>query len=209
MKAPQETGLFAGYDEAHHPLGSYALLMGAYGVSVAGFLGWSSRGRRQTLPERLDLGDVVLFSVATHSMTRLLAKDRVTSFLRAPFVRFQEDSTAGEVEEVSRGAGMQKALGQLLGCPFCLGPWVAAGFMAVHAVAPRQARWLGSVFALSAASSFLHRAYEWLGAGLHRTREQGRELKARTDREEGVQFPSASVSAEALEPGRAPIPAPS
>ncbi len=207
MKAPQETGLFAGYDDAHHPLGSYALLMGAYGVSVAGFLGWSSRGRRHRLPERLGMGDLALFTVATHSMTRLLAKDRVTSFLRAPFVRFQEDSTAGEVEEVSRGAGMQKALGQLLGCPFCLGPWVAAGLLAVHAVAPRQARWVGSVLALSAASSFLHRAYEWLGAGLHRTREEGREVKALADRAEGVQFPSVSAPAE--ESGRAPIPAPS
>jgi hypothetical protein len=207
MKAPQETGLFAGYDYAHHPLGSYALLMGAYGVSVAGFLGWASRGRRPRLPERLDLRDAALFTVATHSMTRLLAKDRVTSFLRAPFVRFQEDSTAGEVEEVSRGTGMQKALGQLLGCPFCLGPWVAAGFLAAHAVAPRQARWVGSVLALSAVSSVLHRAYEWLGAGLHRTREEGRELKARADHEEGVQFPSVTAPVE--EPGRAPIPAPS
>ncbi|MFP2926088.1 DUF1360 domain-containing protein [Pyxidicoccus sp. 3LG] len=207
MKAPQETDLFAGYDDEHHPLGSYALLMGAYGASVAGFLGWSARGRRARLPERLDAGDVALFAVATHSLTRLVAKDRVTSFLRAPFVRFQEDSTAGEVEEQSRGTGMQKALGQLLGCPFCLGPWVAAGFLAVHAVAPRQARWLGTVFALSAASSFLHRAYEWLGAGLHRTREQARAVKVHTDREEGVQFPSAA--GEAVEPGRAPIPAPS
>ncbi|MCP3136416.1 DUF1360 domain-containing protein [Pyxidicoccus xibeiensis] len=207
MKAPQETGLFAGYDEAHHPLGSYAVLMSAYGVSVAGFLGWTARGRRPRLPERWDLGDVALYGVATHSLTRLLGKDRVTSVLRAPFVRFQEDSTAGEVEETSRGTGMQKALGQLLGCPFCLGPWVAAGFMAAHAVAPRQARWLGTVFALSAASSFLHRAYEWLGSGLHRARAEERAMKAHADREEGVQFPSAA--GEAVEPGRAPIPAPS
>lgn len=207
MKAPQETGLFAGYDNAHHPLGSYAALAGVYGVSVAGFLGWTARSRRR-LPERMDWRDLALFGVATHALTRVVAKDQVTSFLRAPFVRFQEDSTAGEVEEVSRGRGMQKALGQLLGCPFCLGPWVAAGLLAARAVAPRQARWLGSVLALSAASSFLHRAYEWVGAGLHRTREEARALKERTDREEGVQFPSASV-AEAVEPGRAPIPAPS
>ena len=208
MKAPQETGLFAGYDDAHHPLGSYAVLVGAYGVSVASFLGWTARSRRR-LPERFELRDLALFGVATHSMSRLLAKDQVTSFLRAPFVRFQEYSTAGEVEEVSRGAGMQKALGQLLGCPFCLGPWVAAGLLAMRAVAPRQARWLGSVLALSAASSFLHRTYERLGQGLARTREEVRALKERTDREEGVQFPTASTAAEALEPGRAPIPAPS
>jgi hypothetical protein len=208
MKAPQETGLLAGYDTQHHPLGSYAVLAGAYGVSVASFLGWTMRGRRR-LPERMDLRDLALFGVATHSLTRLVAKDQVTSFLRAPFVRFQESSTAGEVEEVSRGTGMQKALGQLLGCPFCLGPWVAAGLLAARAVAPRQARWLGSVLALSAASSFLHRAYEWLGQGLARTREEVRVFKERTDHEEGVQFPTAGTPAESVEPGRAPIPAPS
>ena len=130
-------------------------------AAATGSASCSSRSRAKLITS-------TLFAVATHSLTRLVARDRVTSFLRAPFVRFEEDSTAGEVEEQSRGTGMQKALGQLLGCPFCLGPWVAAGFLAVHAVAPRQARWLGTVFALSAASSFLHRAYEWLGAGLHR-----------------------------------------
>ncbi|NMO14510.1 DUF1360 domain-containing protein [Pyxidicoccus fallax] len=201
MKAPPQTGLFAGYDDAYHPLGSYAVLAGAYGVSLAGFLGWR---RHKGLPERLELGDLALFGVATHSLTRLVAKDRVTSFLRAPFVRFEEDSTAGEVEETSRGTGMRKALGQLVGCPFCLGPWVAAGFLAAHVVAPRQVRWVGSVLALSAVSSVLHRAYEWLGEGLHLTRERGRLLKARADHEESVQFPTA---AEAVEPG--PIPAPS
>lgn len=195
----------AGYDDAHHPLGSYAVLMGAYGVSLAGFLGASSRrGRR--LPERLGLGDLALLGVATHSLTRLLGKDRVTSTLRAPFVRFKGDSKAGEVDEESRGTGMQKALGELLSCPFCLGPWVAAGLLAVHTVAPRHARWLGSVFALSAASSFLHRAYEWVGAGLHRTREEARALKARADREERGGLPAP---APAVEPGREPIPAPS
>lgn len=209
MTASRETGLFAGYDEAYHPLGSYAALAGAYGVSLAGFLGWGSRGRRARLPERLDWRDLALLGVATHALTRLVAKDRVTSFLRAPFVRFQEDATAGEVEEVARGTGMRKALGQLVGCPFCLGPWVAAGFMAAHTVAPRQTRWLGSVLALSAVSSALHRAYEWLGEGLHLTRERGRALKVRVDSEEGVRLPTAMGDAVVPEPGRAPIPAPS
>lgn len=208
MKALQETGLFTGYDTEHRPLGSYAALMGAFGVSLAGFLGWTrAAGRR--LPVRPGLGDLALYGVATHSLTRLVARDRVTSTLRAPFVRFQEDAKAGEVEETSRGQGMQKAMGELLGCPFCLGPWVAAGLVCAGAVRPRETRLVASIFALSAASSFLHRAYEWLGAALHRTQAEARVLSQEAEEEEDAHVQLPGRGPELVEPGRAPIPSPS
>ena len=47
--------------------------------------------------------DVVLLRIATHKLSRVVAKDLVTSPFRAPFVRFETSAGAGEVEEEARG----------------------------------------------------------------------------------------------------------
>ncbi len=210
MRALEATRPFAGYDSEHHPLGSYAALIGTFSTSLLGFLGWMRvSGRR--LPERPGWKDLVLFGVATHAVTRLVALDRVFGVLRAPFTRYASDSTAGEVVETARGEGPRRALGELLDCPFCLTPWVASGFMVASAVRPRETRFVASIFALSAASFFLHRTYEWVGEGLHRARAQAalldKQQKEESDADANVRLPGRGP--QVVEPGRAPIPSPS
>ena len=73
-----------------------------------------------------ELLDVALIGVATHKFSRMAAKDKVTSPFRAPFSRFLEKGSPGEIEEESRGTGVQKAIGDLVTCPYCLSPWIAA-----------------------------------------------------------------------------------
>ncbi|WP_223641487.1 DUF1360 domain-containing protein [Corallococcus sp. EGB] len=210
MKALEDTRLFAGYDSEHHPLGSYAALIGTFSTSLLGFLGWmNASGRR--LPERMGWKDLALFGVATHTVSRLVAMDRVFGVLRAPFTRYESGSTAGEVVETARGEGPRRALGELLDCPFCLTPWVASGFMMASTVRPRETRFVATLFAVSAASFFLHRAYEWVGEGLHRARAQarilGKQQKKDADADANVQLPGRGP--QVVEPGRAPIPSPS
>ena len=77
------------------PLGSYAIVTGVYGAGVAGSL-IALRARDRALPEWLTTRDVLLIGIATHKLSRLIAKDKVTSFIRAPFTRFQEASGQGE-----------------------------------------------------------------------------------------------------------------
>jgi len=72
---------------------------------------------RGEFPKRFDPIDIVLLGFATHKISRVVAKDKVTSFLRAPFTRFQEDSGQGEVSEQPRGEGLRLAIGELLVCP--------------------------------------------------------------------------------------------
>lgn len=168
MLAPlQERRFFAGYRDEEMPLGSYALLMGVYGASLAGFLGWR-HGR--ALPVRLTLRDALLLGVATHKLSRIMARDFVTSPLRAPFVRYEGKRPAAEVSESPRGHGLRRAVGDLVSCTFCLGPWVAGALACAHAVRPRETRLVASIFALTTVSDFLHRGYEWVGEGLERTR---------------------------------------
>jgi hypothetical protein len=73
---------------------------------------------RDRLPDRLGAGDVALLATATAKLSRVIAKDRVTSTLRAPFTRFQEDTGRGEVSEAARGRGAQRAIGELLICEY-------------------------------------------------------------------------------------------
>jgi hypothetical protein len=136
----QDVGPYRGHaPQQERPLGGYAILMGTFGLLTATFAGWFRRSGRE-LPERVAAGDVALVAVATHKASRLIAKDRVTSAVRAPFTTFQDDAGPGEVEEAARGRGLRRALGELLICPYCLGVWVAAAFAAGLLVAPRLTR---------------------------------------------------------------------
>ncbi len=135
------------------PLAAYAGLIALfYGLAAAGLVAGARTGR---LPDAYRASDLALLSVATFKLSRVAAKDRVTSGLRAPFTRFQRDSGFGEVEEAARGDGLQRAIGELLVCPECLGQWVAAGLVGLHAVEPRAARAVGATMTVYAAADAL------------------------------------------------------
>lgn len=150
---------FSGYAAAgeERPLGPYAALTAVFNVALVGLL--AGAARRGRLPERVAGGDLVLYGVATQKLSRLLAKDRVTSFLRAPFTEYQGSGGPGEVEEKARGHGVQLAIGELAVCPYCLGQWVAAAFATGGIWAPRPTRVVASIFASLTISDFLQLAY--------------------------------------------------
>jgi hypothetical protein len=125
---------------------------------VAAFIAWLRASDRE-LPERVDPGDLALIAVATHKASRVIAKDRVTSTVRAPFTRFQGDAGPGEVDEAARGRGLHRAIGELLVCPYCLGAWISSAFMAALLVAPRATRWIASVLTVVSAAEMLQIAH--------------------------------------------------
>jgi hypothetical protein len=129
-----------------------------------------ARRRGRELPQRVGAADVVTIGVASHKLSRLLAKDKVTSPLRAPFTELEGEGGPAEVEERPRGHGARRAIGEMLVCPYCLGLWVAAGFSLGLLFAPRLTRFAASVFTALTISDFLQVAYKaaedkGLGAG--------------------------------------------
>jgi hypothetical protein len=155
----QDAGPFAGHSPARErPLGGYAVLTATFLALSGGFAAWLRRSGRE-LPARVDPGDLALITVATHKASRLVAKDRVTSAVRAPFTRFEDDAGPGEVSEVARGRGLRRAIGELIVCPYCLALWIAAAFNAGLVVAPRATRWTAAVFAALFGSDLLQIAY--------------------------------------------------
>lgn len=138
------------------PLGAFLGVMAAYAVAAGG---GGLLVRRRGIPDGVSFGDLALVSVATHKLSRLLAKDPVTSPLRAPFTRFAGTSGEAELAEEVRGTGARKAMGELITCPFCLGQWVATGLVLGLALAPRATRLFASVFTALTAADFLQLAY--------------------------------------------------
>ena len=153
--AKSEKHAYAGDEE--RPLGSFLVLMGTYGAVVAG-LGAAVRrwGHEAGAPS---WGDLAMAAVATHKLSRLIAKDPVTSPLRAPFTRFQGTSGEAELAEEVRGSGPRKAVGELVTCPFCLGLWVATGFVFGLELFPRPTRLVASIFTTVTASDVLQLGY--------------------------------------------------
>lgn len=141
------------------PLHGYMVTLSTYGTLVAAltWLAWRT-GRRP--PERVEPFDVLLLTVATHKVSRLITKNSVTSPLRAPFTRYQRPTGEAEVSEHVRGEGIQHALGEFLSCPFCLAVWVGTGFSAGLVFVPRLTRLAAVAFTAVAGSDFLQLLYD-------------------------------------------------
>jgi len=143
--------------ERERPLGAYALLSGvfatAFGVPLA------VAERRGALPERIPASDLALLAAGTFKVSRLVTRDAVTGFVRAPFVEFEGMEGVTKPKESPRGRGFQRAVGQLLVCPGCVALWAAASLTTALLVAPRPTRVVCSALSAFAASDFLQAAY--------------------------------------------------
>src|SRR5437773_5512076 len=116
-------------------LTEYATLLGFYLTSAAVLTGIAAQQER--LPRKVSLVDLALLGIATHKLSRIVAKDRITGILRAPFVSYIRSAGAGEVQEEPRGRGIQRGIGQLISCPYGMAPWCATALAFDFVFAPR------------------------------------------------------------------------
>lgn len=144
---------------SRRPLGGYLATLGVYGSVVSGLTALARRTGKSA-PQQVTPWDVALFGIATHRLSRTLAKDPVTSPLRAPFTRYVGTQAPAELaEEVRTDTHLDHTLGELLSCPFCLSQWVATGFCAGWVFAPRMTKLVAATFATVATADFLQYAY--------------------------------------------------
>ncbi len=158
-KAPQD--VFEGYGGDEERLYSYSTLMGVFNLIFAVFL-LVVRGTGRSIPERVDTKDIVLLGVATHKLSMIGSNDAVTSPVRAPFTELQEKESPKNVEELPRGKGLRRSIGELLTCQFCLGLWVASFFSYGLVLVPRVTRLVATVLTVLTLSDTLHQTYKAL-----------------------------------------------
>jgi Protein of unknown function (DUF1360) len=141
-------GQHKGAVEDERPLPEYAALAATFGAVLGGFLALA--GRR--LPDRVSFADMIRIGLASYKVGRLVAKDPVTTFVRAPVT---EDPDATEPKR----EGAARALGELLTCPHCIGLWVASGFAYSLVLFPRQTRLVTTIFGAQAVADFLNAGF--------------------------------------------------
>jgi hypothetical protein len=141
------------------PLGGYLGLVSVYtgGSAAAALL---AKALKRSLPPRLSAGDLLLVGLATHKLSRMIAKDPVLSPFRAPFTRFAGQSGEAELSEEVRGRGLQHVVGELITCPFCLAQWVATGLVAGLVIAPKPTRLLAGTLTAKAISDTAQLLYD-------------------------------------------------
>jgi hypothetical protein len=146
---------------SEQPVEGYATLMGLFVGLVGAFSAWVRASGRE-LPENVSASDLALVTIATHKASHLIAKDRVTSAVRAPFTLVEEDpgSSRRGVREKARGSGLRRAVGELVLCPYCLSVWIAAAFAGGLVVAPRPTRWAAGILTTVFGSDVLQIAYK-------------------------------------------------
>lgn len=106
--------------------------------------------RRRDDPAPAQPAELALYGVATAGMARLLSKEKVTEWIRDPFVE-----TPADGERRPRGRGARYVVGELLTCTRCLGSWSALLLVGLRAVAPRSARVAATLLALSYLNNLL------------------------------------------------------
>ena len=148
-------------EDAERPIGGYMVTMGVY-AGVVGALAGAAKVTRRKVPDGLPVTDVALSALATHKLSRLLARDPVTSPLRVPFTAYQGTAGPAELREEVRGTGAQKTVGELITCPFCTGVWVATAFTAGLVYLPRTTRLAIGTFSALAGADLLQFAHSWL-----------------------------------------------
>ena len=162
--SPNGDGLWSGYapESARPPLGSYLLMSSGFAAGVGAFVFRRHKSGRG-LPERIETRDLVLLGAAAFKLSRLITKEKVTAFARAPFTEYQgKGDGPGEVDERPRGTGFRAAMGSLLTCPYCVGMWVASALTFGLMSAPRETRLVASVLSALGLSDFLQVAYRAL-----------------------------------------------
>lgn len=151
------------YEQEHdRPLGGYVLTAAAYVTAVGGAAGMARRGGKRP-PRWVSPWDVTLLALATNKYARLVAKDPVTSPIRAPFTRYEGTEAPAEVsEQVRGGGGARHAVGELISCPFCVGQWIATAMAVGLVFAPRLTRLVAATGAALFGSDVLQYGYAWL-----------------------------------------------
>jgi hypothetical protein len=131
----------------------YALLTVTYGGLLGSLLlAVRSRGTAQPVGG----AELVPLSVATFALAKLVAHEKVETWLREPFVAEQPGG-----ERRPKGRGLRYAVGELMTCSRCLGAWSALGLVGLRTASPDMGRTVIAVLAASGANDYLQTGFSW------------------------------------------------
>lgn len=135
----------------------YALLEGAFLTGLASVI---AVARRRTADGQavIPLQELPILAVATFALADVVAKERVSTWLREPFVAEGVDHKPERPE----GTGLRYAVGELLTCTRCVGTWSALGLVGLRTLSPAAGQATAAVLALAGANDLLQSGFRLL-----------------------------------------------
>ena len=131
----------------------YAAINAVYAALFAGVL-YATRERAAKDP--VALSELVPLSAATFALSKVIAREKVGTWLREPFVDHDGHTPR------PTGRRLQRAIGELVTCTRCVGAWSALGIVGLRVAAPDTGRTVANVLAASAANDFMQAGFRWL-----------------------------------------------
>jgi hypothetical protein len=142
------------------PYRAYATIVGTFVASLGAVSGLAALRNRPS--DVVSPTDLALLGLATFKASRTVSRDKVTSFVREPFV--EGEAYDGEDEKPTHDSEMKQALGELVTCTRCIGTWLGAGLASMQILTPRTGRLLTTVLAAGALNDFLLAGFSTLTA---------------------------------------------
>jgi hypothetical protein len=133
----------------------YAALSAGYGA-LTGALLVAARARDA---EPIRPAELPVMGLATFALAKLVAKEKVDSWVREPFLEERADG-----ERRPKGRRMRYAVGELVSCTRCVGSWSALGLVGLRMLRPREAQVVLPVLALAATNDWLQSGFTALCA---------------------------------------------
>ncbi|MHB1835954.1 MAG: DUF1360 domain-containing protein [Solirubrobacteraceae bacterium] len=112
----------------------------------------------------IPLRELPVLALGTFALADVLAKEKVSTWLREPFVREGADHKPDEPE----GDGLRYAIGELLTCTRCVGTWSALALVGLRTVSPAAGRTSASVLALAGANDLMQSGFRLLSERTNR-----------------------------------------
>jgi hypothetical protein len=141
-----------GADERTEPV-DYAAINAVYAALAAGLL-YATRERAGDDP--IAVRELVPLSAATFALSKVIAREKVGTWLREPFVEHDGHGPR------PTGRRLQRAIGELVTCTRCVGAWSALGIVGLRVATPNAGRTVTTVLAASAANDWMQAGFRWL-----------------------------------------------
>jgi hypothetical protein len=142
----------------------YLALNAVFGALLAGVVIAAREKTRASEP--LTARDLAVTSAATFALSKVIARERIGTWVREPFVEEEDGQTP-------RGRGLRHAMGELLTCTRCVGAWSALGLVGLRLTSPATGRVVNDVLAVSAMNDWLQASFRVLCAKANETPSRG------------------------------------
>lgn len=154
----------------------YAIVEAVFLVGLAG-LSVLTRKREANGERAIPLRELPVLAAAAFALADVIAKEKVSTWLREPFVEESADHKPVGPE----GNGLRHTIGELLTCTRCVGTWSALALVGLRTTSPPAGRAVSTVLALAGANDMLQSGFRLLAERANQASAETARMKAEVE----------------------------